>query len=132
VATVAGTTWTDTGRTPRTTYAYTVSATDAADHASDAVAVSATTTADTVRPSALRHLHRVKRSGHYVTFAWMASTDNVRVVRYIVYRVGRATPVARTTSTRIRIHTTYGARYYVRAVDAAGNRSPVSARVRGR
>jgi chitodextrinase len=132
VATATGTTWTDSWRAPRTTYAYTVSAVDTADHVSDAAVVSATTTADTARPSTPRLFHRVSRSGHYVTFAWKASTDNVRVVRYYIYKVGRATPVARTTSTRIRIHTTYGARYDVRAVDAAGNRSLVSARVRGR
>ena len=132
VATATGTTWTDSGRAPRTTYAYTVSAFDTAGHVSKASVVSATTTADTARPSTPRLFHRVSRSGHYVTFAWKASTDNVRVVRYYIYKVGRATPVARTTSTRIRIHTAYGARYYVRAVDAAGNRSLVSARVRGR
>jgi len=55
-----------------------------------------------------------------------------RVVRYYVYRVGRTTPVARTSSTRIRISTTHGAYYFVRAVDAAGNRSYASGRVRGR
>ena len=74
----------------------------------------------------------MRRSGSYVTFAWTRSTDNVRVVRYLVYRVGRSTPVARTTSTSIRISTVRGAYYYVRAVDAAGNGSRVSNRVRGR
>jgi chitodextrinase len=132
VATIAGTSWTDLGRTPRTTYAYTVSAIDTVDHVSDAAAVSATTKADTIRPSSPRSFRRVSRSGHYVTFSWKASTDNVRVVRYYIYRVGRATPVGSTTSTRIRILTTYRAYYYVRAMDAAHNKSLLSTRVRGR
>ena len=132
VATVGGTGWTDSGRAPRTTYVYTVSAVDAADHVSVAAAVTATTTADTVRPSSPRSFRRVSRSGRYVTFAWRAATDNVRVVRYKIFRVGRATAVASTGSTRIRIPAARGARYYVRAIDAARNRSAPSATIRGR
>ncbi len=67
-----------------------------------------------------------------MTFDWSPSTDNVRVVKYYVYRVGRSTPVAVTKYSKIRIYTVRGAYYYVRAVDAAGNRSYVSAKVRGR
>jgi hypothetical protein len=74
----------------------------------------------------------VARSGIYVTFAWNAATDNVRVVKYRIFRVGRSTPVLSTTRTRIRFATRYGAYYYVRAYDAAGNRSPSSRAVRGR
>jgi outer membrane biosynthesis protein TonB len=132
VATIAGTAWTDSGRTPRTTYAYTVTAVDGAAHVSDAAVVTATTKADTVRPSTPRSFHRVSRSGRYVGFAWKAATDNVKVVRYYIYRVGRSTPVASTASTRIRISAAYGARYYVRAMDAAHNKSYASSRVRGR
>ena len=40
--------------------------------------------------------------------------------------------MATTTVSRIRIRTVRDARYYVRAIDAAGNRSEASARVRGR
>ena len=71
-------------------------------------------------------------SGAYVTFDWSPSTDNVRVVRYSVYRVGRAAPVAVTTYSKVRISTVRGARYYVRAVDSSGNRSWISTRARGR
>ena len=132
VVTASGTTWTDTGRKPLTTYTYTVEAVDSAGHVSDPAVVAATTRADTVRPSSPRSFHRVSRSGHYATFAWRAATDNVKVVRYYVYRVGRSAPVAGTTATRIRIPTVYGAYYYVRAIDAAHNRSLASARARGR
>ncbi len=132
VVTANGTTWTDTGRKPLTTYTYTVEAVDSAGHVSDPAVVAATTRADTVRPSSPRSFHRVSRSGHYATFAWRAATDNVKVVRYYVYRVGRSAPVARDDTTRIRIPTVYGAYYYVRAIDAAHNRSLASARARGR
>jgi hypothetical protein len=54
------------------------------------------------------------------------------VVRYYVYRVGRSTPVKMTTLSRARVRTVRGAYYYVRAVDAAGNLSAKSAKVRGR
>jgi chitin-binding protein len=74
----------------------------------------------------------VARRRAYVTFDWSASTDNVGVTRYLVYRVGRSTPVATTRVSKIRIRTVRGASYYVRAVDAAGNRSWSSAKVRGR
>ena len=56
----------------------------------------------------------------------------MKVVKYLVFRYGSTTPVAHTTSTSIRISTRAGARYFVRAVDAAGNRSYASAIVRGR
>ena len=121
-----------TARAPRTTYSYAVTAVDSTGHLGGPAMVTVTTTADTIRPSTPARFRRVARSGTYVTFAWSASSDNVRVVRYHVYRYGRSTPVARTTGTKIRIYTVYGARYYVRAVDAAGNKSPRSAIVRGR
>ena len=132
VATSTGTTWTDTARAPRTTYAYAVTAVDSVGQLSAPASVTVTTTADTTKPTTPARFRKVARSGRYVTFAWSASKDNVRVVRYYVYRYGRSTPVARTTGTRIRIYTVYGARYYVRAVDAAGNKSSRSAIVRGR
>ena len=67
-----------------------------------------------------------------MTFDWRASSDNVRVVKYLVFRVGRKTPVASTTRSWIRITTRRGAYYFVKAVDGAGNRSIASAKVRGR
>ncbi len=132
VATATGTTWKDTARAPRTTYTYTVTAIDTVGRTSNPASLKVTTTADTIRPTTPARFRKVARSGGYVTFAWNASSDNVKVVRYHVYRYGRSTPVASTRYTKIRIWTIYGARYYVRAVDAAGNRSYRSALVRGR
>jgi chitodextrinase len=132
IATATDTTWRDTGRKPLTTYTYTVVALDVAGNASPASQLSVRTRADTVRPTTPTNFRKVKRSGGYVTFAWNAASDNVKVVKYRIYRVGRSMPIATTTNTRIRIWTRHGAWYYVRAFDAAGNRSPSSRAVRGR
>ena len=129
VATVAGTSWTDTSRAPKTSYRYSVSAVDTGLNHSAASTVEVTTAADTKAPTAARFFHKASQSGRYVTFSWGRASDNVKVVKYLIYRVGRSTAIAHTTRTSIRLHTTRGARYYVRAVDAAGNRSSISTRV---
>ena len=64
------------------------------------------------------------RHGRRITLAWAAAGDNVGVVRYRVYRVGRDGPVAATGSLHVRFRAKAGARYVVRAFDAAGNREP--------
>jgi chitin-binding protein len=86
---------------------------------------------DTTQPSP-RRFHVKSRSGERVTFKWRASSDNVGVVKYKIYREGRKRAVGVTTGTSIRIHTRFHARYFVRAFDAAGNRSYASRHVRGR
>ena len=91
--------------------------------------VQVTTAADTRAPTIARSFHKASQSGRYVTFSWGRASDNVKVVKYLIYRVGRTTAIAHTTRTSIRLYTTRGARYYVRAVDAAGNRSSISTRV---
>jgi chitodextrinase len=124
---------TDAPRQPSTTYTYSVAAVDAAGNVGPASTVSLTTKADTSRPStpqSFRVWHRWSRG--YITFRWNPASDNVKVVVYRVYRVGYTGPVATTTSISVRFHTWSGARYYVRAFDAAGNRSYHSNIVKGR
>jgi len=126
-------TWKDASRKPQTTYAYAVTAVDTGFNQSTASTISIRTKADTTRPTTPRNLHVVTRSsGGYVTFAWSRSTDNVKVLKYRIYRVGRTRAVAASYRTSIRIHAVRGARYYVRAVDTSLNRSYASGRVRGR
>lgn len=132
VASPTSVTWKDTARAPETTYLYGVAALDGVGNVSEATSIVVTTLADTTPPTKPANFHKVRRSGAYVKFNWAPSTDDVGVVRYKVYRAGRARPVASTTLSKIRIHTVRGARYYVRAVDAAGNLSVKSAKVRGR
>ncbi len=125
-------TWTDTGRAPLSVYGYAVEALDAVGNPSIATSITVQTNPDTVRPSTPTGLRRAARSGTYVTFDWADTPDNVRTVKYYIYRVGRSTPIAMTRISQVRIATVSGAYYYVRAVDAAGNRSANSARLLGR
>jgi chitodextrinase len=132
VASPTGLSWKDTARQPLTTYRYTVAALDGVGNVSSSASVTLATLADSAPPSRPANFHKVRRSGGYVTFDWSPSVDNVGVVKYHVYRVGRSRHVAVSTVSRIRIWTRHGARYYVRAIDKAGNRSLASASVRGR
>ncbi|MCG5218180.1 glycosyl hydrolase family 18 protein [Streptosporangium sp. KLBMP 9127] len=129
-----GTTYTDTGLTAQTTYTYTVRARDAAGNRSAASnQISATTTGggggDTTAPSVPANLRSTATGTTTVTLAWNASTDNVAVTGYEVYR---GTTLVTTTNgtgttytdTGLTAQTTYT--YTVRARDAAGNRSAAS------
>jgi chitodextrinase len=126
IAFTALTSWTDTHRAPSTTYRYAVETIDLASNLSPAATAVAKTPADTVRPTKPTTVHAKRMSSTRERLSWSRATDNVGVVRYIVYRVGRTKAVAFTTKLTITIHRVAGARYYVRAVDAHGNRSAVS------
>ncbi len=134
VATTSGsaTAWKDTSRTPKTTYTYTVSALDGAGHLSSPTLVAVTTKADTIRPSTPPNFHVAARSHGHVTFSWSASSDNVKVAKYALYRVGRVTPIKYIWGRRTTVYARIGQRFFVRAIDAAANRSYASRVVRGR
>jgi chitodextrinase len=128
-ATVTGTGYTDTGLSPQTTYGYTVVAFDAAGNVSPSAAASATTPApDTTAPTAPTGLTAQKGKGKKVVLSWGASTDDVAVTGYRVFRNG--TLVGTTTATSY-TDTLPGkvtsATYVVKAFDAAGNESAPSA-----
>jgi glucose/arabinose dehydrogenase/chitodextrinase len=83
---------------------------------------------DTSPPSAPTGLTAVAASSTQVNLAWMASTDNVGVTGYRVFRNGAQVGTPTTTSfqdTGLAPATTYT--YTVSAVDGAGNVSPPSA-----
>ncbi len=132
VATVTGTSHTDTGLAASTTYSYTVRARDAAGNVSPASnQISVTTQSggggDTTPPSTPTNLRSTGTTSSSVSLAWNASTDNVGVSGYDVYR--GTTKVATVTGTShtdtgLAASTTYS--YTVRARDAAGNVSPAS------
>jgi chitodextrinase len=129
VATVTAptTTFTDTGLQPATSYTYTVLALDAAGNASPTSNPASATTRDTVPPTAPSGLAATVVSGTRIDLAWSASTDNVAVTGYRVYRNGVQVGVAATTSysdTSVAPATSYS--YTVTAVDAAGNESAAS------
>ena len=125
------TTYSDTTVMPSTTYVYTVKAKDAADNKSDASnAVTANTpaAADSTAPTAPAELNATAASSAQVNLTWTASTDNVGVTGYDIYRgsvviasVGVTTSYSDTT---VQPSTSYT--YKVKAKDAAGNVSAAS------
>ena len=131
VATVTSLTHSNTGLASSTVYTFYVKAVDAAANVSAASStVSATTSAapDTVAPSVPGSLTAKAVSSTQINLAWAASTDNVGVSSYEVYRDNLKVATVTTTSygdaTRSPSTTYY---YYVKARDAAGNTSAASA-----
>src|SRR5581483_606726 len=105
----SATSFVDPGIVPATTYSYAVVAIDAAGNRSAAAAASAPTRVD---------------------LSWAASTDDVGVTAYRIYRNGVAIATVGATAytdTAVARRTTY--RYAVSALDAAGNESPPSSAV---
>ncbi|MFZ2831977.1 MAG: fibronectin type III domain-containing protein [Minisyncoccia bacterium] len=86
---------------------------------------------DTTPPSVPSGLVATVVSSTRIDLQWSASTDNVGVDHYNIYRSGRTTPytsnIPSYSNTGLTPSTTYT--YTVRAVDAAGNMSASSASV---
>ncbi|MFI6903121.1 glycosyl hydrolase family 18 protein [Nonomuraea sp. NPDC050394] len=134
VTTVTGTTHTDSGLTASTSYTYTIRARDAAGNRSaDSAAVTATTSGgggDNQAPTVPGNLRSTGVTSNSVSLAWNASTDNVGVTGYEIYRGGTlVTTVTGTTHTDAGLSSNTAYTYTVRARDAAGNRSANSAEV---
>lgn len=135
VGTSTTTSYSDTGLAAGTTYTYRVSAVDAAGNESaqcTAVSAATATPGDTQAPSVPTGLTASAVNATQIALRWNASTDNVGVAGYVVYRDG--TKVANTTTTAytdsgLSAGTTY--QYQVAAFDAAGNTSALSAAVSG-
>jgi len=125
------TTYQDTGLAATTTYTYRVRALDAAGNVSSlSTAASATTlaAADTTAPTTPTGLTANAVSSSQINLSWSASTDNVAVTGYRVYRNGvflvTLGNVTTYQSTGLNSSTTYS--YNVDAIDAAGNASGTS------
>jgi len=124
VGTSASTGYSDTGLTEATSYSYTVAATDAEGNESGQCGAVAVSTLDATAPSVPTDLQATVVSTSRIDLSWTASTDNVGVAGYRVYRDGSlvASPAGTTYSdTGLAAGTTYG--YRVAAYDAAGNTS---------
>ncbi len=125
--------YSDTGLTASTAYTYTVQAVDAAGNVSaQSAPASATTlpagTLDTTAPSTPTNLTATAFSSSQINLAWTASTDNVGVTGYNIYRNGVQFATSISTSfqntANLSPNTTYS--YNVAAFDAAGNTSAQS------
>ena len=129
VGTSTAASFTDTGLTASTAYAYTVLALDSAGNQSARSAALNVTTkvADTLAPTAPGAPVAGTVTASSIAITWAAATDNYSVASYQVLRNGVV--LATTTSlaysdTGLTPSTTYA--YSIKALDAAGNVSPAS------
>ena len=117
------------GLTPATAYTLRVRARDAAGRwSAQSVALVVTTTNDTTPPSIPDGLASTGLTLDALTVVWNASTDDLAVTAYEVYRDGvsvATTAVPSFSFTGLVLNTSYAIR--VRARDAAGNFSALSA-----
>jgi chitodextrinase len=128
VGSPAGLSFTDSGLTPRTTYAYQVIAVDASTNQGTPATAAATTPpagTDVSAPSAPRSL-KARILSATARLYWTAARDDFGVTGYKVYRVGVTKPVKTVAGRSVTIKKRPGASYYVRAFDAAGNVGPRS------
>lgn len=135
--TVAGDTyWTQSQASPSGAAGTTVPITDTAptgDRWNLALLEIVPAVADTTPPTVPQNVNATSSSGNQVNLSWTASTDDVGVAGYNVYRNGSATPVATGvtspsyTDNTVSPQTTYT--YTVAAYDAAGNMSAQSSPV---
>ncbi len=130
-ANTASTSYSVSGLTASTAYAFTVKAKDAAGNASAASNTANVTTlaapVDTTAPSAPTNLTASGTTASTTNLSWTASTDNVGVTGYDVYQNGVFKANTASTSyavTGLAASTSYT--FYVIARDAAGNSSAQS------
>jgi chitodextrinase len=124
---IAGTSYTDPGLTQDATYQYRVFAFDAAGNDSGYSNTASATIPDTTAPTVPQGLTATAVSWSTVDLAWSASTDDVSVAGYRVYRNGSQIGSSATTSytdTTTLPGTSYS--YTVSAYDPAGNSSAQS------
>lgn len=130
LGTVTGTSANITGLTENTSYSFYVKAKDAAGNvssASNTVNVTTLSADDTQAPTAPSSLAASNVGQTSLTLSWNASSDNVGVTGYDVYRNGSLYASVTGTSANVTgliKNTTYS--FYVKAKDAAGNVSSSS------
>ena len=128
IGSVTGTTFVDTGLTQNTPYTYEVDAYDIVNNRSaKSSPLIVTTLPDAEPPTVPQNLRTTAVTYKNVAIAWDASTDNIALTGYTVYRNG--TSIATTTATTyndttVAQSTTYT--YEVDAYDEANNHSAKS------
>jgi chitodextrinase len=130
LATSTTTSYTNNGLTPNTIYSYTVAAYDAARNVSaqsSPPATAKTLSNDTQPPSVPTNVQAVSETPKQVKVAWTASTDNVGVMGYKVFRNGSQIGTSAAISyadTGLSPSTSYS--YTVSAYDTSDNNSAQS------
>lgn len=130
IGTSATTSYTDNTVSQQTTYQYAVAAYDAANNVSaqsDQLSVTTPQFVDFIAPSAPTSLSAAAATGPKINLSWTASTDNVAVTGYEIWRDGSLLTTATSTSysdTAVAAGETHS--YSVKAYDAAGNTSTAS------
>jgi chitodextrinase len=132
IGTSATVAYSDMTAAPGNTYSYQVSAYDARANESAKSTAAIAITSDTVAPSAPTNLGTTVISQTQINLTWTASTDNVGVTGYKVFRdsvqIGTSATAAYSDTT-CQSYTTYT--YTVSAYDAAGNNSTLSNSAQG-
>ncbi|BDX39082.1 hypothetical protein CYCD_24370 [Tenuifilaceae bacterium CYCD] len=133
LASTTSTTYSVTGLTAGTSYSFYVKAKDASSNissASNTISVTTTAVSDTEAPTSPTNLAASSVAQTSLTLSWTASTDNVGVTGYDIYKNGALLATATTTSysvTGLTASTSYS--FYVKAKDAAGNVSTASSTI---
>jgi chitodextrinase len=135
VGTSATSSFVSTGLNPATTYSFAVRARDAAGNISgNSATVTAQTSAptpvpDTQAPTTPGNFRVIATTTNSVSLAWSASSDNVKVQRYMIYLKPDSALTNQYTSTTNLTVTIWGRKpntaysFTIRAKDAAGNYS---------
>ncbi|MES1217244.1 MAG: PQQ-dependent sugar dehydrogenase, partial [Bacteroidota bacterium] len=123
---ITATSYNVAGLVANTTYAFYIKASDAAGNSTNSSNLNITTPPppDTQAPSAPSGLTSSNLTSASVTLSWTASTDNVAVAGYDVYRNGAKINTTIVTATNYAVtgltaSTAYS--FYIQAKDAAGN-----------
>ena len=130
LATTSNLTYSVTGLTAGTAYSFTVKAKDAAGNnsvASTALSITTPSTIDTIAPSQPTALVASDVTTNSLKLTWTASTDNIAVTKYTIYKNG--IKLGETTGLLFNVNGLFGNTsysFYVTAQDAAGNISIAS------
>ena len=134
IATLTGTSYSDTGLSSNTSYSYQVQAIDTAGNAGAFSSPATAATQALQPPTAPGNLTATAASATQINLSWTASTSNVGLANYVVQRCQgtdctsfeQIATVTGTsfTDTGLALSTSYG--YEVAAIDTAGNLSPYS------
>lgn len=128
VGTSTTNTYTDTGLSPSTSYAYTVKAYDSSGDLSDpSNLLTVSTAAVPSGPTAPTNLASPSQTSSSISLTWSPSTDPLGIAGYRIFRNGTQIGTSTTnsyTDTGLAASTTYG--YTVEAYDSVGNVSAPS------